>query len=188
MSQQSFLAVDLPEVDDAASEDAPLAQRASPARATTTTTAGGGRGRGRGRWSRAKPKIAKPAQPKAASGRGRRQKVYDSAKAQAAHERSLELKQAFSTLIKVVKPAVQEIGDRAINELLEDPTAYEKVPEFSAAQDFLRERHEDTLRLCDAHLETGLKMAEKVYHAQCEAEHQSYNVSACFVPFKRSSS
>lgn len=177
MSQQSSQAVDMPEVDDTMSEDVLLTQRTSPVRATAATS---GRGRGRGRWSRTKPKVAKvakPAQPKAAAGRGRRQKVYDSAKAQAAHERVQELKQAFAAVVKSVKPAVQEIADRSINELLEDPTAYEKVPEYATAQKFLRERRDDAIRQCDTRLRTGLDMAEHVYRAELEFVRRSYTVS-----------
>lgn len=171
MSQQSSQPVDVPEVDDAISEDIPLTQRA-------TTTATSSRGRGRGRWSRAnKGKVTKPVQPKAPPGRGRRQKVYASAKAQAAHERAQELKQAFSAVVRSVKPAVQEIADRSINELLEDPTAYQKVPEYDIAQSFLRGRLDDALKQCELRLETAMAMAEHVYNAERELVNRSYTVS-----------
>ncbi|KAL2017700.1 hypothetical protein VTK56DRAFT_1860 [Thermocarpiscus australiensis] len=185
MSQQSFPAVDPFEADDAMSEDAPLTQHASPARAAaattsaaaaTATTTTSARGRGRGRWTRSKSKVAKPAQPKAPAGRGRRQKVYDSIKAQAAHERTQELKQTFSSLMKLVKPVVQEIAERSINELIEDPSAFQKVPEYENIQNFLRERRDDTIKKCDLRLQYELAMAENVYQHQCEKAIEAYNI------------
>ena len=187
MSQQSSQAV-----DDAASEDASLlAQPASSARATptaaaaaaasatttTTTTTTSGRGRGRGRWARAKGKVTKPAQPRAPTGRGRRQKVYDNLKAQAAHERAQELKQAYNSLAKLVKPALQELADRSVNELLEDPAVLEEVPEYAPAEKFLRDRHRDELAKCDIRRQMDLQMAEHVYRAECEQIMHSFNVS-----------
>ncbi|KAK4236404.1 hypothetical protein C8A03DRAFT_45612 [Achaetomium macrosporum] len=175
MSQQSFPAVDVPEMDDAVSVDVTLTQHASPARATTATS---GRARGRGRWSRVRSaKVIKPAQQRGApAGRGRRQKVYDSLKVQAAHERAQELKQAFAAVGKLVKPAIQEIADRSINELLEDAEAYKKVPQYTAIEDFLRQRHEDTIRQCDARLKESLAMAKHVYEAECEKVHEAFNI------------
>jgi hypothetical protein len=176
MSQQSLPAVDVPEMDDAMSIDVPLTQHASPARATTSTS---GRGRGRGRWTRGRnAKVTKPAQQRGApAGRGRRQKVYDSLKVQAAHERAQELKQAFAAVGKLVKPAIQEIADRSINELMEDPEAHKKVPQHAAIQDFLRQRHEDRIRECDAELEANLAMAKHVYEAECEKRNERLAVS-----------
>ncbi|KAK3302396.1 uncharacterized protein B0T15DRAFT_496864 [Chaetomium strumarium] len=175
MSQQSLPAADVPEMDDAMSVDAPLTQHASPARAPTATSS---RGRGRGRWTRARSaKVTKPAQQRGApAGRGRRQKVYDSLKVQAAHERAQELKQAFAAVGKLVKPAIQEIADRSINELLEDPDAHKKVPQYDAIQDFLRQRHEDTIRQCDESLREGMDMAKHVYEAECEKVHETFKI------------
>jgi hypothetical protein len=182
MSQPSFPVVDAPDVDDAMSEDVPVAQQPASARATASTS---GRGRGRGRWTRTKStRVTKPAQQKAPSGRGRRQKVYDSAKVQAAHERSQELKQAFAAVVKLVKPAVQEIADRSIQELLEDPDTYKQVPEYDECKNFLRERHESAIQQCNQDLEMGLAMVKQVWHAEHQKAQEAYTVShhGNFVP------
>ncbi|KAK3990188.1 hypothetical protein QBC44DRAFT_342027 [Cladorrhinum sp. PSN332] len=168
---QSFNSIaDASEADDAMSDILTTAHQPSPARASAPTA----RGRGRGRGSRGgRGKITKPAQAKAPTGRGRRQKVYDSSKAQAAHERMQELKQAFSSIVKVVKPAVQEIADRSINELLEDPTVFEKVPEYGETQEFLRRRFEDTKAKANKALKFGLEMADRVYENEQKAAREA---------------
>lgn len=173
MSQNSSQPVDTPEMDDAMSVDVPVTtQQSAPTRGTST------RGRGRGRWTRNKnSKVTKPAQPKAPSGRGRRHKVYESPKLQAAHERTQELKQAFSAVVRFVKPAVQEIADRSINELLEDPAVHKQEPQYAITKDFLRQRHEDTIKQCNAGLEYGLQMAEHVWQAQQQKVNEEYTVS-----------
>jgi len=177
MSQQSLLqSADAADMDDTMSLDVPVAaQQPAPARATVTSS---GRGRGRGRWARTKTaKVTKPAQQKPTAGRGRRHKVYESSKLQAAHERTQELKQAFAAVVKLVKPAVQEIADRSINELIEDPAVYKQVPEYAATKSFLQQRLDDTLRQADEGLRYGLAMAEHVREAQEQKVHQEYTVS-----------
>lgn len=182
MSQQSNRPADTPDMDDGASEDVPVTQSATTSRGTAS-----GRGRGRGRWARPKnTKIVKPAQQKATSGRGRRHKVYDNLKVQAAHERTQELKQAFLAVGKLVKPAIQEIADRSVNELLEDPTLYKQVPEYGATKKFLRERREATIRQCDDRLRQGLAMAEHVWKAQRQKVMEEFTVSTSRTPLSMS--
>ncbi|KAK4177373.1 hypothetical protein QBC36DRAFT_185267 [Triangularia setosa] len=171
--QQSFSSVvDALEADDAMSDIVPQ-QTSAPTRATTTSSrARGGRGRGGSRGGRGRG--GKSSQPKAPTGRGRRQKLYEDSKVQAAHERAQELKQAWGVLVKLVKPAVQEIADRSINELLEDPGVVERVPEYDEAQKFLKQRYEDTLKQNDQILEMSLQMARRVWDGEEEAARASY--------------
>lgn len=178
MSQQSsFRVLDAYQIEKALSEDAPT-NHASPARATTS-----GRGRGRGRYARAKNgRVTKPTQQKAATGRGRRQKVYDDPKLQAAHERSQELKQAFSTIVKAVKPAVQEIADRSVNELLENPDRYKEVPEYDTITNFLRQRRDDTIEQAARARDYGLQMTRHVYDAEIKKVFETLSVSCIPAP------
>jgi hypothetical protein len=180
MSQQSLHQTDTADMDDAMSVDLPVApQQPVPARATASTN---GRGRGRGRWARNKAaKVTKPVQQKPTAGRGRRHKVYESSKLQAAHERTQELKQAYAAVVKLVKPAVQEIADRSINELIEDPAIHKQVPEYDATKTFLRQRLDDTIKQADEGLRVGLEMVEHVWKAQQEKVNQEYTVSSIFV-------
>lgn len=173
---QSFNSiVDASEADDAVSDILTTTHQPSPARAAAATTRGG---RGRGRGSRGgRGKVVKPAQPKAPPGRGRRQKVYDSSRAQAAHERMQEVKQAFAAIAKWVKPAVQEIADRSINELLENPAIIEKVPEYGETQRFLKKRHQDAIDKTEKACQFGMEMAQRVYENEQEAAIESCAVS-----------
>ncbi|KAK4458411.1 hypothetical protein QBC42DRAFT_308614 [Cladorrhinum samala] len=168
---QSFNSVvDASEADDAVSDFLATAHQPSPARAAAATI----RGRGRGRGSRGgRGKVIKPVQSKALPGRGRRQKVYDSSRAQAAHERMQEVKQAFAAIAKWVKPAVQEIADRSINELLENPAIIEKVPEYGETQNFLKKRHQDAIDKTEKACRFGIEMAQRVYENEQEAARES---------------
>ena len=172
---QSFNSVvDASEADDAVSDFLATAHQPSPARAAAATI----RGRGRGRGSRGgRGKVIQPVQSKALPGRGRRQKVYDSSRAQAAHERMQEVKQAFAAIAKWVKPAVQEIADRSINELLENPAIIEKVPEYGETQNFLKKRHQDAIDKTEKACRFGIEMAQRVYENEQEAARESCAVS-----------
>ncbi|KAK3692096.1 hypothetical protein B0T22DRAFT_396825, partial [Podospora appendiculata] len=156
--------------DEVVSEDATPIPRAGPGR-------GGFRGRGRG-GSRAlkarAAKITKPSAPTKTAGRGRQKKMFDSLKAQAAYERAQEIKMAYSTVSKALKPALQEVADRSVNEIMEDPTIITKVPQFAEIQDFLRQRLDDTLEQTNNQLTIELNMAKHVWEGQQEAVRNSF--------------
>jgi hypothetical protein len=122
------------------------AQQTSPAK-------GKGKGKGRAKApAKAKAKITKPA------GRGRRHKAYDSITAQAAHERLIELKAAWNSLTKLVKPALQELADRSLKQLNGDPKAHENVPEAEVCTKFLDQRLADTIEAADRRLEADTNL------------------------------
>ncbi|KAK3295663.1 uncharacterized protein B0H64DRAFT_442036 [Chaetomium fimeti] len=173
MSQYSLQgAVNDPDMDDTIPEEGPATQNVTASRATAVPS---NRGRGRGRWTRPRnTKVTKPAQQKAPSSRGRRHKVYDNLRVQAAHERTQELKQAFLAIGKLVKPAAQEVADRSINELLEDPALHKQVPQYEITKKFLRDRHEETIQQCNDRLQHGLAMAENVWQAQHQKVIEEY--------------
>ncbi|KAL1843665.1 hypothetical protein VTJ49DRAFT_365 [Mycothermus thermophilus] len=169
MSQPSNTPNDVADMDDTMSVDAPVVTQQAPATRGTS-----GRGRGRGRWPRSKAnRVTKPP-TKGGPGRGRRHKVYESSRLQAAHERCQELKQAYAAVAKLVKPVVQEIADRSINELLENPEIHKQVPEYQDVMSFLRKRRDDAVETCNRRLEHGLAMAEHVWKAQQQKVHDEY--------------
>ncbi|KAL2270325.1 hypothetical protein VTJ83DRAFT_2509 [Remersonia thermophila] len=169
MSQPSNTPNDVADMDDAMSVDAPVAAQPAP-----PTRGASGRGRGRGRWPRSRAnRVTKPP-TKGGPGRGRRHKVYESSRLQAAHERCQELKQAYAAVAKLVKPVVQEIADRSINELLENPEMHKQVPEYQDVMSFLRKRRDDAIETCNRRLEHGLAMAEHVWKAQQQKVHDEY--------------
>lgn len=175
MANLTYPPADLSEADDNVPEEVPVH--------ATATTSTRGRGRGRGRVYRGKGKIAKPAPVKPTSGRGRRHKVYESVRAQAAHERIQELKSAFATVAKAVKPAVQEIADRNLNQLGQDPSIYKKVPEYEDIENFLTDRLAGTKKTIEMQYKTGTTMLNHLYQAQQEATHDEFTV--CSPPICR---
>ena len=174
------------ETDEVPAEDATAVRQASPARTTTrlaatkkggpkgprtTKAAGTGTGTGTGRSAVA----AKPAA-------GRRKKLFDTAVAQAAYERAQDLKGAFSALQKAVKAPLNEIADRSITELLEDPTAVERTPEWADVQQRLAQRLQDQQTLADRRQQIELDMARHVLDGEIEAITRSTNVSSLKCP------
>ncbi|KAK3333395.1 hypothetical protein B0T19DRAFT_440153 [Cercophora scortea] len=166
----SFRSADTVDPDEVVSEDATPMPRAGPGR-------GGFRGRGRG-GSRAlkarAAKIAKPSAPTKTAGRGRQKKMFDSLKAQAAYERAQEIKMAYSAAAKALKPALQEVADRSVNEIMENPTIITQVPQFHEIQGFLRKRLDDTLQQNDNQLAIELNMAKHVWEGQQKVVRDSY--------------
>lgn len=154
------------------------AQIASPAK-------GGRGGRSRLRGGRApakgKAKVAKVAKAaantKQGTGRGRRQKVYDFLKAQAAHERMTELKSHFTQLARAMKPALSELADRTLAKLNKDPTIHEKVPEAQDVHQFLDQRLADTLKSADIELEMQVDNATKMYEINTRLAREECTVS-----------
>jgi hypothetical protein len=144
----------------------PAAQQISPAK-------GRGRGKGRGRApAKTKVKITKPQ-----TGRGRRLKMFETIKAQAAHERLQELKSAFTSLAKLVKPALQELADRALNKLNDDPRAHDKIVEARVCLKFLDERLIETTRDFDRQLQADIDNQQTMLETRRKVEIQSFIVS-----------
>ncbi|KAK1827799.1 hypothetical protein QBC39DRAFT_419006 [Podospora conica] len=163
----------LPAADDAMSDAVPAPAPAAPATR-------GGRGRGRGRGSaRGRGRVAKPAQPKTTSGRGRRQKMYESARCQAAHERMQELKSAYAAVAKAVKPVALEIADQSLAELTNNPDVFKQVPEYEQIQSFLKERLDDTKSAIDMERDIESRMLDHLYAGQQEITHNEFNASRC---------
>jgi hypothetical protein len=162
------------------------AQSVSPAK-------GGRGGRIKGRGGRpatkSKAKTAKvskaAANPKQGAGRGRRQKVYEFLKAQAAHERMAELKSQFTQLARAMKPALNELADRTLSKLNNDPAAHDKVPESQDVHQFLDQRLKDTMATADIAHKMQVDTATKMYKLnsrlardECTVSHSGHTVSA----------
>lgn len=154
--------------------------------AANVSPARGGRGgRNRLRGGRApaksKAKVAKVIKTapnaKQGTGRGRRQKVYDYLKAQAAHERMAELKSHFTQLARAMKPALTELADRTLAKLTKNPTAHEKVPEAQDVHQFLDQRLADTLASADIELKMQVDNATTMYELNTRLAREECTVS-----------
>lgn len=112
-----------------------------------------GRGRAAGK-PKVTTKVTKP------MGRGRHRKAYESVKAQAAYERHVELKAAWNSLVKLVKPALAELADRSLKKLRSGANAHLGIPEAETCHRFLDQRLADTIDAAGRRLDMDKKLNE----------------------------
>jgi hypothetical protein len=157
-----------------------------------------GKGRGRGRWlgkgTKQKPgtvttsraaAVQKPNQKpnqKASTGRGRRQKVYEFTKAQAAHERAAEIKATYSAAIKAVKPALQDLAERTISKLRSSKTAHTEVPQHVENERWLQGQLDQVKRAADIELAFNQQMMINVTAAQFKSTEDGVAVRTMLCP------
>ncbi|KAH8782824.1 hypothetical protein F5883DRAFT_403423 [Diaporthe sp. PMI_573] len=124
------------------------------------------RGRGRGRGSSARGAASARAGRKVTAGRRGRQKVYETSRAQAAHERQRDLKNAYATVAAAMKPALEELADRNIELLKSKFDAHEEVDRYTEIIRFLDERLQGRLSELDAKLKLSTATAEHEWDAK----------------------
>lgn len=157
-----------------------------PAQKPIPAARGGRGGRGRARGGRAAPRgkarVTKAsATAKAVTGRGRRQKVYDNPKAQAAHERMAELKASFNHLTRVMKPALNELADRNLAKLAANPHIHEEVPEVKEMHKFLDRRLRETIQGENARRRLATAHVEKLYAVNMALIREQSKVSSVYI-------
>lgn len=171
------------ETDEIPTDDAAASHQASPAKNTTNTRATGTRKAG-SKATRTKTNASTGSHSTGitkVTTAGRRKKLFDTTKAQAAYERLQDLKQAHSSVQKALKAPLNELADRSIAELLEDPAAIERTPQYTETRQFLDSRLADQQRQVNDRHRVELEMARHVLDAEIDAVNRSANVSAtCF--------
>ncbi len=138
-----------------------------------------GRGRGRGRSQAVRAHVARLAQArKAANGRRGRQKLYDHPKPQAASERLKELKAAFSTVANALRPALEDLADRSLDQLKASSGAYRAFNEYRDVKAFLdgRLRQVQDINANQLLLDTRLK--DYTYETSRTLTEQGFTVRA----------
>lgn len=149
----------------------------------------GGRGRGRGgargganSTTTANAGISKPA-ASVRGGRGGtrrgRAKTFPESRVQAAYERQRDLKSLYQSVAAVLKPALQELADRSIEELMSDPDAYKRATQYLPLMAELDERLQSRLNQISARTELDQHLADKTYEAEQAIIHQEFHVSFC---------
>ncbi|KAH0523626.1 hypothetical protein TsFJ059_008603 [Trichoderma semiorbis] len=128
-----------------------------------------GRGRGGGRGAATlSGGITKSTYTKTGRGgtrRGRAKSFADS-RVQAAYERQRDLKANYQAVAHALKPALQELADRAIEEILARSDLLRFSSEHLPVLQELHDRLEEKLKLFDRQLEANLKLAEGTYDAE----------------------
>lgn len=149
-----------------------------------------GRGRGGGRGGASSTSVSKANFPKAGRGgtrRGRAKSFADS-RVQAAYERQRDLKATYQAVAHALKPALQELADRSIEELLQRSDGHRLTPEHWPVLDELNQRLAKKLHLFDRQLEANLTLAEGTYSAEQYVLKQEFEVClSFFIPAHRSS-
>ncbi|KAL7918947.1 hypothetical protein ACQKWADRAFT_330152 [Trichoderma austrokoningii] len=129
--------------------------------------AGRGRGGGRGGASSTSG-VSKTNFNKAGRGgtrRGRAKSFADS-RVQAAYERQRDLKATYQAVAHALKPVLQELADRSIEELLQKSDGHRFAPEHWPVVEELNQRLAKKLSLFDRQLEANLILAESTYSAE----------------------
>lgn len=154
----------------------------------------GGRGRGRGgargggaggsSSSAAAAANAAGISKPAASGRGGRggtrrgrAKTFPESRVQAAYERQRDLKSLYQSVAAVLKPALQELADRSIEEIMSDPDAYKRASQYVPLVSELDERLRARLDQVSARTDLEQQLAEETYQAEQHIITQTFEVS-----------
>lgn len=148
-----------------------------------------GRGRGGGRGAATlSGGITKSTYTKTGRGgtrRGRAKSFADS-RVQAAYERQRDLKANYQAVAHALKPALQELADRAIEEILARSDSLRFSSEHLPVLQELHDRLEEKLKLFDRQLEANLKLAEGTYDAEQYVLEQEFIVRPfSFHPYPR---
>ena len=143
-------------------------ENGSPAREPATRGRGrggrggrGSRGRGGGRGA-SNAAVSKTATTKAGRGGSRRgrAKNFTDSRVQAAYERQRHLKATYQAVAHALKPALQELAERTIDDMLQNPEAFKDTEEFYPVIRELQENLEKKLAQHKRELEMNLKLAE----------------------------
>lgn len=133
-----------------------------------------GRGRGRGASGRGGPSAR--ARGKPTTGRRGRAKVYETSRAQAAHERQRDLKNSYATLAAAMKPALEDLADRNLHLLKSNFNAHKEVDQYSDITAFLDQRYHARLSVLDENLKMDLAFTNHEWNAKQEYIEQSCQV------------
>jgi hypothetical protein len=147
-----------------------------------------GRGRGRKRGV-AKGRVQKaPLKKAAATGRRGRLKQFSDTRIQANYERQRELKAHFASVAAILKPALQDLAERNVDKIIEDPDYHKHKAEYPAIIAALDKKRNDTLRHAETHHNLEVRAANRVLDYELHVNNQSFEVNTLFYLFLPSDS
>lgn len=155
------MAIDVPE-----EQQAPKA-KATPSRRGRGRRRGGGITRGRLQKAAAAAGATSGSNGPAAAGpkgtgrRGRLKQFHDSF-VQANYERQRETKMHYAQVAAVVKSALQDLADRNVQELIDDPDAYKRTPEYPQIIGELNDLLEDVVSRAETVYEMNTQVANRL--------------------------
>lgn len=161
------------------------AENGSPAREPTTAGRGrgrggrGGRGRGRGGGRGASnsgiPKTTATRGGRGGTRRGRAKNFSDS-RVQAAYERQRDLKATYQAVAQALKPALQELAERTIDDLLSNPDSYKQAEAHYPVIFQLQSNFDTKINEVENRYNCDLALAKATLDAEQYVAHQEYQV------------
>ncbi|KAH6965313.1 hypothetical protein EDB82DRAFT_435684 [Fusarium venenatum] len=158
-----------------------MAENESPAREPSTRGRGrggrgrGGRGRGGGRGGSiaAVSKAATAKVGRGGSRRGRAKNFADS-RVQAAYERQRHLKANYQAVAHALKPALQELAERTIDDALQNPEKHKHAKEFIPLMQELQDNLDAKIAEYTRRYKRDKELAEQLHEAHDYVTHQEY--------------
>ena len=161
------------------------AENESPAREPATRGRGRGgwrggrRGRGGGRGASTSAAVAKStaaSRPGRGGTRRGRAKSFSDSRVQAAYERQRDLKATYQAVAHALKPVLQELAERSIDEILQQPDVFKNAEEYSPIVDALRFNLEKRLAEHQKRLQCDLQMSQDAFTAEQYVAQQDFQV------------
>lgn len=147
---------------------------------------GGRGGRGRGRGGGRGTSNAAISKSTNASSRGRggtrrgRVKNFSDSRVQAAYERQRDLKATYQAVAFALKPALQELAERTVDDMLQKPDSYKQADEYLPIVGQLKDKLDNKLRECDRRLECDLTLAKHSFDADQYVAEKEFQVCHSF--------
>lgn len=160
---------------------------APPTSAPTRGRGRGGRGRGRGRGGGRGASQAAAVNKNTSTRGGRggvrrgRAKTFSDSRVQAAYERQRDLKSLYQAVTAALKPALQELAERNVDEILADPDRFRNVDEYLPVIGQLQDRLAKALKQSENHLSLDLGIAENMYEGEQYMIKKQFEVSRIYV-------
>lgn len=135
---------------------------------------GRGRGGGRGGSNAVVSKTAAAAKTGRGGSRRGRAKNFADSRVQAAYERQRHLKATYQAVAHALKPALQELAERSIDEVIQDPEAYKKSDNYQYVLEELEQNLERKLAQHKRRFEQDMKLAEDMFRADNYVAEQEF--------------
>ena len=119
----------------------------------------------------------------AAASRGRggtrrgRVKNFSDSRVQAAYERQRDLKATYQAVAFALKPALQELAERSVDDMLQNPDSYKQAKEYAPAMAELNARFENRMAESGRRHKIDVDLAENIYDADKYVFDKEFQVS-----------
>ncbi|KAI5459871.1 hypothetical protein BGZ63DRAFT_259898 [Mariannaea sp. PMI_226] len=135
---------------------------------------GRGRGGGRGGSNAAVSKTATAAKTGRGGSRRGRAKNFADPHVQASYERQRQLKATYQAVAHAIKPALQELAERSIDEVIRDPESYKLMTNYKIVLDHLEQNFARKMAQLEAHYEQQQTLSEDIHRADVYVAEQTF--------------